>query len=230
MSSLTTISSGMEESPEVEELVDTRLSLSLVIGDGSRQPPPVQALLPPTENEASAGRKRKMGSESSGGGTTATERQNRKRDRGDSDVDDGGVAADGSARKKLRLSKEQAALLEKSFRAHNVLSHGEKHDLARQLRLKARQVEVWFQNRRARTKLKQTEFDCDLLRRWYERLSDDNERLQRQLAEARSSSSSAFLARLTSSTTVNTSCPCCNKPAGGWPGVGQLNRNQQNHR
>jgi homeobox-leucine zipper protein len=73
-------------------------------------------------------------------------------------------------------------------------------------------VEVWFQNRRARTKLKQTEVECELLRRLCERLSHDNERLRQDLAEARSSlSSAAFMSRLTSS-----SCPSCNNvPAAG---------------
>jgi hypothetical protein len=85
-------------------------------------------------------------------------------------------------------------------------------------------VEVWFQNRRARTKLKQTELDCELLRRWCEHLSDDNERLRRELAEARSSSSSPFLARLPSAKTMNASCPSCNKPAVGWPAVGLVHR------
>uniref|UniRef100_J3L9L2 Homeobox domain-containing protein n=2 Tax=Oryza brachyantha TaxID=4533 RepID=J3L9L2_ORYBR len=68
-------------------------------------------------------------------------------------------------RKKLRLTREQATLLEDSFRAHTILSHAQKQELAGRAGLSARQVEVWFQNRRARTKLKQTEADCDLLRR-----------------------------------------------------------------
>jgi hypothetical protein len=125
MSSLTTISSGMEESPEVEEIVDTTLSLSLVVGNSSRPPPPVQALpaSPPPENEAvdAAGMKIK-------GPETATTRQHGKKARkvhGSSNVDsdDVGDVAQGGARKKLRLTSEQAALMEKSFRAHNVLSH-----------------------------------------------------------------------------------------------------------
>ncbi|VAI43827.1 unnamed protein product [Triticum turgidum subsp. durum] len=186
MSSLTTMSSASRESLEAEELVDTRLSL--VIGAGS-QPPPVQWIV---------------------GGST---RQHGKRARaahGGSDVDDGddGGDAAGRARKKLRLTAEQAALLEKSFRAHNVLSHGEKQDLAGQLGLKPRQVEVWFQNRRARTKLKQTELDCELLRRWCERLSDDNARLRRELAETR-----AVLLVGGSKGSTLTGCPSCNRLA-----------------
>ncbi|KAF7088754.1 hypothetical protein CFC21_091824 [Triticum aestivum] len=188
MSSLTTISSTSKESLEAEELVDTRLSL--VIGAGSQPPPaPVAA-----------------------GHVT---RQHAKRARavhGGSDVDDGddGGDAAGRARKKLRLTAEQAALLEKSFRSHNVLSHGEKQDLAGQLGLKPRQVEVWFQNRRARTKLKQTELDCELLRRWCERLSDDNARLRRELAETH-----AVLLVGGAQGSRLTRCPSCNRLAGG---------------
>lgn len=101
-----------------------------------------------------------------------------------SDEDDGG-----SARKKLRLSKEQSAFLEESFKEHATLNPVSKHirppshpvrrkpnsdrcqkkktflmvvdldvcgaqkqklALAKQLHLRPRQVEVWFQNRRAR--------------------------------------------------------------------------------
>ncbi|KAF7828584.1 homeobox-leucine zipper protein HAT22-like [Senna tora] len=58
---------------------------------------------------------------------------------------------DGSnARKKLRLTKQQSALLEESFKQHSTLNPKQKQALARQLNLRARQVEVWFQNRRAR--------------------------------------------------------------------------------
>ncbi|KZV14591.1 hypothetical protein F511_42421 [Dorcoceras hygrometricum] len=53
-------------------------------------------------------------------------------------------------RKKLRLSKDQSTLLEDSFRQHSTLTMAQKQELAEKLNLKPRQVEVWFQNRRAR--------------------------------------------------------------------------------
>ncbi|KAH9327509.1 hypothetical protein KI387_007687 [Taxus chinensis] len=91
----------------------------------------------------------------------------------------------GSTRKKLRLSKEQSALLEESFREHSTLNPKQKNALAKQLNLRPRQVEVWFQNRRARTKLKQTEVDCELLKRCCENLTEENRRLQKELQELR---------------------------------------------
>lgn len=91
----------------------------------------------------------------------------------------------GGTRKKLRLSKEQSALLEESFKEHSTLNPKQKHALAKQLNLRPRQVEVWFQNRRARTKLKQTEIDCELLKRCCESLTEENRRLQKELQELR---------------------------------------------
>ncbi|EEF30913.1 homeobox protein, putative [Ricinus communis] len=76
--------------------------------------------------------------------------------RGISDEEDGDTS-----RKKLRLSKDQSAILEESFKEHNTLNPKQKLALAKQLGLRPRQVEVWFQNRRARTKLKQTEKKTD---------------------------------------------------------------------
>lgn len=65
--------------------------------------------------------------------------------RGISDDEDGD-----NSRKKLRLSKDQSAILEETFKDHSTLNPKQKQALAKQLGLRARQVEVWFQNRRAR--------------------------------------------------------------------------------
>ncbi|CAM6051896.1 unnamed protein product [Sphagnum compactum] len=97
-----------------------------------------------------------------------------------SDDEDGGTT-----RKKLRLSKEQSALLEESFKEHSTLNPKQKNTLAKQLNLRPRQVEVWFQNRRARTKLKQTEVDCERLKRCCDCLALENRRLQKELLELR---------------------------------------------
>ncbi|KAF2317612.1 hypothetical protein GH714_025559 [Hevea brasiliensis] len=91
-----------------------------------------------------------------------------------------------SSRKKLRLTKEQSTLLEDSFKLHTALNPAQKHELAERLSLTARQVEVWFQNRRARTKLKQTEADCEFLKRCCESLSEENTRLKKELQKLRS--------------------------------------------
>ncbi|XP_020090360.1 homeobox-leucine zipper protein HOX11-like [Ananas comosus] len=110
----------------------------------------------------------------------------RKRSKSEDSSKGASDANGGGARKKLRLSKEQLALLEDSFRAHNTLYPVQKQELAQQLNLRPRQVEVWFQNRRARCKLKQTEVDCEYLKRCCESLTDENHRLKRELMELRS--------------------------------------------
>ncbi|XP_055809561.1 homeobox-leucine zipper protein HOX3 [Solanum dulcamara] len=88
-------------------------------------------------------------------------------------------------RKKLRLTKQQSFLLEESFRQNHTLNPKQKEALAMQLNLKARQVEVWFQNRRARSKLKQTEMECEYLKRWFGSLTEQNRRLKKEVEELR---------------------------------------------
>ncbi|XP_019191481.1 PREDICTED: homeobox-leucine zipper protein HAT4-like [Ipomoea nil] len=127
--------------------------------------------------------------------------------------DDAGddAAAAAAARKKLRLSKEQAAVLEDTFRGHNTLNPKQKVALAKQLNLKPRQVEVWFQNRRARTKLKQTEIDCEYLRRCCERLADENRRLHKEVNDLRALKLSPQLYMNMSPPTTLIMCPQCQR-------------------
>ncbi|KAI4344496.1 hypothetical protein L6164_011715 [Bauhinia variegata] len=116
-------------------------------------------------------------------------------------------------RKKLRLTKEQSALLEDSFKLHSTLNPAQKQALADQLNLKPRQIEVWFQNRRARTKLKQTEVDCELLKKCCQNLTDENRRLKRELQELRSlkiEQSSSLYIQLSKAASL-TMCSSCEK-------------------
>uniref|UniRef100_A0A9I9CX10 Homeobox domain-containing protein n=1 Tax=Cucumis melo TaxID=3656 RepID=A0A9I9CX10_CUCME len=129
-----------------------------------------------------------------------------------SDDEDNNASASAAARKKLRLSKQQSAFLEESFKEHTTLNPKQKLALAKQLNLRPRQVEVWFQNRRARTKLKQTEVDCEYLRRCCETLTEENRRLQKELQELRAlKTSQPFYMQLPATTL--TMCPSCERVA-----------------
>lgn len=123
-----------------------------------------------------------------------------------------------NSRKKLRLSKEQSALLEDRFKEHSTLNPKQKVALAKQLNLRPRQVEVWFQNRRARTKLKQTEVDCELLKRCCETLTEENRRLHRELQQLRalthSTAAGFFMATTLPVPAATLSiCPSCERLA-----------------
>ncbi|RDX99334.1 Homeobox-leucine zipper protein HOX19 [Mucuna pruriens] len=117
-----------------------------------------------------------------------------------------------ASRKKLKLTKEQSATLEDIFKLHTTLNPAQKQALAEQLNLKHRQVEVWFQNRRARTKLKQTEVDCDFLKKCCEKLTDENLRLKKELQELRAQKigPTPLYIQLPKATTL-TICSSCEK-------------------
>nr|GMD01123.1 homeobox-leucine zipper protein ATHB-13-like isoform X1 [Ipomoea batatas] len=96
----------------------------------------------------------------------------------DDDTSDDGCSQLGE--KKRRLSLEQVKALEKSFEVGNKLEPERKMQLARALGLQPRQIAIWFQNRRARSKTKQLEKDYELLKRQFEALSADNDALKSQ--------------------------------------------------
>ncbi|KAH7844914.1 hypothetical protein Vadar_033004 [Vaccinium darrowii] len=130
---------------------------------------------------------------------------------GSSEEEDDQNGSTDSTRKKLRLSKQQSAFLEDTFNEHNCLNSKQKQDMAKQLNLRPRQVEVWFQNRRARTKSKQTEVDCEYLKRCYETLTEENRRLQKEVQELKVlKTSQPFYNQLLPATTL-TMCLSCNR-------------------
>ncbi|CAF2302323.1 homeobox-leucine zipper protein ATHB-4 [Brassica rapa] len=128
---------------------------------------------------------------------------------GGSDEEEGGNCE--GTRKKLRLSKEQALVLEDTFKEHSTLNPKQKLALAKQLNLRTRQVEVWFQNRRARTKLKQTEVDCEYLKRCCDTLTEENRRLHKEVAELRALKLSPHLYMHMTPPTTLTMCPSCER-------------------
>ncbi|KAI5084642.1 hypothetical protein GOP47_0000811 [Adiantum capillus-veneris] len=73
----------------------------------------------------------------------------------------------GAMRKKKRLTGEQLRTLEGSFEADRKLEADRKQELAQRLGLEPRQIAVWFQNRRARSKTKHLEHDYALLKAQY---------------------------------------------------------------
>ncbi|KAL0329515.1 UNVERIFIED_CONTAM: Homeobox-leucine zipper protein HAT4 [Sesamum radiatum] len=103
-----------------------------------------------------------------------------------------------NSRKKLRLSKDQSAILEESFKEHNTLNPKQKMALAKRLGLRPRQVEVWFQNRRARC--------C-------ENLTEENRRLQKEVQELRALKLSPQLYMQMTPPTTLTMCPSCERVA-----------------
>ncbi|CAN6867417.1 unnamed protein product [Brassica oleracea] len=124
--------------------------------------------------------------------------------------DDEELSHGGSAppRKKLRLTKEQFRLLEDCFRQNHSLNPKQKETLAKHLMLRPRQIEIWFQNRRARSKLKQSEMECDYLKRSFGSLTEQNNRLHIEVEELRAMKVGSSTMTSASSLTM---CPRCER-------------------
>ncbi|XP_039157038.1 homeobox-leucine zipper protein ATHB-4 isoform X1 [Eucalyptus grandis] len=100
-------------------------------------------------------------------------------------IEEDGSGGDG-ARKKLRLSREQSLVLEETFKEHNTLN-------------------------RCRTKTKQTEVDCEYLKRCCNNLTQENKRLQKEVQELRALKLSPQLYMHMNPPTTLTMCPSCQR-------------------
>lgn len=82
---------------------------------------------------------------------------------------------------KKKFSEEQIKLLESIFETEsNKLDHTKKLQLASELGLQPRQVAIWFQNRRARSKSKQIQHSYSLLQANYDSLASKFEALKKE--------------------------------------------------
>ncbi|XP_039155078.1 homeobox-leucine zipper protein ATHB-4-like [Eucalyptus grandis] len=87
------------------------------------------------------------------------------------------------------------------------LNPKQKLALAKQLNLSPRKLCLWFQNSRARTKTKQTEVDCEYLKRCCDNLTHENKRLQKEVQELRALKLSPQLYMHMNRPTTLTMCP-----------------------
>ncbi|KAK7332713.1 hypothetical protein VNO80_29468 [Phaseolus coccineus] len=74
------------------------------------------------------------------------------------------------SKNKKRFSDGQVKSLESMFETDSRLEPAKKLEVARELGLQPRQVAIWFQNKRARWKLKQIQLDYTILRANYKTL------------------------------------------------------------
>ncbi|CAI9279628.1 unnamed protein product [Lactuca saligna] len=82
---------------------------------------------------------------------------------------------------KKRLTNEQVKLLETSFNFNNKLDSTRKSQLAQELGVPARQIAIWYQNKRARWRNQSLETEHKTLQQRLERVSSDKNRLEREV-------------------------------------------------
>ncbi|OMP02850.1 hypothetical protein COLO4_10800 [Corchorus olitorius] len=85
-----------------------------------------------------------------------------------------------SSKNKRRFSDEQIKSLEFMFENDSRPESQIKQQLANELGLQPRQIAIWFQNRRARSKSKQIERDYNILKENYDALASSYESLKRE--------------------------------------------------
>nr|XP_043625247.1 homeobox-leucine zipper protein ATHB-52-like [Erigeron canadensis] len=82
---------------------------------------------------------------------------------------------------KKRLTDEQVKLLETSFNFNKKLDSTRKSQLAQELGVPARQIAIWYQNKRARWRNQTLETEHKALQHRLERVSDDKNRLEKEV-------------------------------------------------
>ncbi|KAH7433755.1 hypothetical protein KP509_07G084400 [Ceratopteris richardii] len=110
-----------------------------------------------------------------------------------------------------RLRAEQVRALEASFVKEAKLEPEQKAKLAEQLGLETRQVAIWFQNRRARSKNKQLELDFATLSSHYESLVAETQVLKAQVVRLTAELEHAKRGRL-STKSHSTEAPSMSEP------------------
>ncbi|KAG1342721.1 putative homeobox-leucine zipper protein HOX3-like [Cocos nucifera] len=98
---------------------------------------------------------------------------------------DNDMVKEGTKPKRLRLSPVQTWVLEEAFKNNPTLESMEKDELAAKLDILPRQVEVWYQNHKARTKARQMETENACLKQQCRLLLDENMRLRREIERLR---------------------------------------------
>ncbi|XP_062096331.1 homeobox-leucine zipper protein ATHB-52-like [Humulus lupulus] len=82
---------------------------------------------------------------------------------------------------KRRLNEDQVRVLERDFNYDKKLESEHKHQLAEQLGIPARQVAVWYQNKRARWRTQSLEVDCTTLQHRLDTALAEKRRLEREV-------------------------------------------------
>lgn len=82
---------------------------------------------------------------------------------------------------KSRLTQDQVRLLEASFNLDRKLDMDRKFHLAQELGVPARQVAIWYQNKRARWKSQSLEMGYKTIQQRLESVLTENERLEKEV-------------------------------------------------
>ncbi|XP_015899167.2 homeobox-leucine zipper protein ATHB-52 [Ziziphus jujuba] len=117
---------------------------------------------------------------------------------------------------KKRLTYEQVKLLERSFTSNNKLQPERKHQLSLQLGIPPRQVAIWYQNKRARSRTQSLELDYSALQLSLENALAEKQQLKREVerlnGELAKAQEMLFALNVQTTTTTTTTASSCARP------------------